>query len=81
MQENTGAAKHCRSLVVIICAWIITTLSVAACMVLWREYRPLCARAWVLRDIPFWASWVREADSRLAWFELDHCERSANRWN
>lgn len=60
---------------------VIAGLSVALCAALWGEVRPICARAWRLRSVPFWARWVAVADQLAAWYERDHCERSADRWD
>lgn len=59
---------------------VVTGLSVALCAVCWGEVRPVCARAWRLRDVPFWGRYVAAVDCMAAWYEPEHCERSAGRW-
>lgn len=69
-----------RALACLLIVPVIAGLSVALCAALWGEVRPVCARAWRMRAVPFWGRWVDRWDRRLAWVEDRHCERSSERW-
>ncbi|OWV40373.1 hypothetical protein [Mameliella alba] len=64
----------CRDLVA-----VITWASIRAAWLGTGLRAPLCAIAWELRALPGWRAWVWCADRALAWFETDHCRRSAGR--